>query len=165
MFSNGSAVRKYGAELYQVEPAFREQVDTCAEICALTWDWTCVASCTPTKPTPAAAVRLKQTASAQPALFVINIPGPTMDGLGRATSGHDRTQHREARSRLPGRCVSLEDALALVATRGRLMQPLLRGAMLAVPLSGLKYNPVWAEISLAAINSPTCAWFQVPTTP
>jgi acyl transferase domain-containing protein len=51
---------------------------------------------------------------------------------------------------------SLEDALALVAARGRMMQPLVGGAMLAVPLSETELQP-WlnGSVSLAAINGPS----------
>ncbi|MFL5699614.1 MAG: SDR family NAD(P)-dependent oxidoreductase, partial [Ktedonobacteraceae bacterium] len=49
--------------------------------------------------------------------------------------------------------LSLEDALALITTRGRLMQALPDGAMLAVPLPEEKINPILGSaLSLAAIN-------------
>ena len=51
---------------------------------------------------------------------------------------------------------SLEDALALVAARGRLMQQLPGGAMLAVPLPEQKIQPLLDDsLSLAAINAPS----------
>jgi acyl transferase domain-containing protein/acyl carrier protein len=51
---------------------------------------------------------------------------------------------------------SLADALALVATRGKLMQQLEPGAMLAVSLSAQEVEPLLnAELSLAASNAPS----------
>ena len=50
---------------------------------------------------------------------------------------------------------ALEDALALVAERGRLMQALPPGAMLAVPLPESEIAPLLGpELSLAAVNGP-----------
>ena len=50
---------------------------------------------------------------------------------------------------------ALEDALALVAERGRLMQALPAGAMLAVPLREAEIAPLLGpELSLAAVNGP-----------
>ena len=51
---------------------------------------------------------------------------------------------------------TLEDALALVAARGRLMQELPRGAMLAVPLPETRVERCLSaqELSLAAVNAP-----------
>ena len=51
---------------------------------------------------------------------------------------------------------SLEDALALVAARGRLMQGLPGGSMMAVSLSEEELAPFLNErLSLAAVNSPS----------
>ena len=51
---------------------------------------------------------------------------------------------------------SLEDALMLVAERGRLMQQMPRGDMLAVPLSEQEVQPyLGAQLSLAAVNGPS----------
>jgi acyl transferase domain-containing protein len=51
---------------------------------------------------------------------------------------------------------SLEDALSLVATRGRMMQEMAAGAMLAVPLSHAEVAPMLdSELSVAAVNAPS----------
>ena len=51
---------------------------------------------------------------------------------------------------------SLEDALALVAARGKMMQQLPRGAMLSIPLPEKTIEPLLGkELSLAALNGPS----------
>lgn len=54
--------------------------------------------------------------------------------------------------------LSLEDALVLVASRGRILQSAPRGAMLAVSLAEKDIHPyLSAQVSLAAVSSPmTC---------
>jgi len=58
----------------------------------------------------------------------------------------------------------LQDSLALVAERGRMIQSLPVGAMLAVPLSEVEVQP-WLskDVSLAAINAPASCVLSAPT--
>ena len=158
MFSGqGAQYVNMGSELYQVESTFREQVDTCAEILRphLGLDLRRVLYPNEAQAGEAAA-RLKQTASAQPALFVIEYSLARLwmawGVQPQAMVGHSIGEYVAAC--LAG-VLSLEDALALVAARGRLMQQLPRGAMLAVPLSEVEVQPcLGSDLSLAAINSP-----------
>jgi acyl transferase domain-containing protein len=157
MFSGqGAQYVNMGLELYQVESTFREQVDTCSEILAPHLGFDLRRVLYPDDPQAGdAAGRLKQTASAQPALFVIeySLARLWMDwGVQpQAMVGHSIGEYVAAC--LAG-VLSLEDALALVAARGQLMQQLPRGAMLAVPLSEGEVRPYLGRgLSLAAINS------------
>jgi acyl transferase domain-containing protein len=60
--------------------------------------------------------------------------------------------------------LSLEDALSLVAARGRLMQNLPRGSMLVVPLPEQKVESLIGErLSIAAINGPALCLVAGPT--
>ncbi len=86
-----------------------------------------------------AAEQLKQTRIAQPALFVIEYAlaqlwmswGISPDAM----IGHSIGEYVAAC--LAG-VISLEDALTLVAIRGRLMQQMPTGGMLSVPLPELR---------------------------
>ena len=58
---------------------------------------------------------------------------------------------------------SLEDALSLVATRGRLMDQMPAGAMLAAPLLGKEAQPFLTNgVCLAAVNGPGLCVFSGP---
>ena len=99
---------------------------------------------------------INQTALTQPALFVVEyaLAKLWMDwGIQPAALlGHSIGEYVAAC--LAG-VFSLEDALMLVSTRGRLIQALPTGAMLAVPLSEAEAKLYCSEkISLAVINSP-----------
>jgi acyl transferase domain-containing protein len=102
------------------------------------------------------AERLKQTSLTQPALFVIEYAASRLlRSWGIAPSamiGHSIGEYVAAH--LAG-VFTLDDALALVAERGRLMQSMPAGAMLAVQASEADVSP-WlsAEICLAAVNAP-----------
>jgi acyl transferase domain-containing protein len=139
-----------GRDLYATEPAFRSAFDACAGILASQLDLR-------------AALfeddddRLRQTALAQPALFAVEYSLARLwlewGVRPEAMLGHSLGEYVAAC--LAG-VFSLEDALALVAARGRLMQALPGGAMLAVPLSEEEVLPLLGDrLALAAVNAPS----------
>ena len=104
-----------------------------------------------------AAEQLKQTAVTQPALFVIEYAlaklwmawgvKPT------ATIGHSIGEYVAAT--LAG-VFSLEDALALVTARGKLMQQLPSGSMIAIALPEEDVRSFLSNsLSIAAVNAPS----------
>jgi acyl transferase domain-containing protein/acyl carrier protein len=153
----GSQYVNMGRGLYETERRFREVVDAAAETLArpLGLDLRRVLY-----PEPGgedgAGETLQETFLTQPALFVIEC------ALARlwmswgvqpaAMIGHSVGEYVAAH--LAG-VFTLEEALALVAERGRLMQSLPRGSMLAVPLSEEALLPfLVADVSLASVNAP-----------
>ena len=146
-----------GRELYETEPVFRAGVDRCCEILLPHLGLDLRELLYPAPGGEAAAAgRLEQTALAQPALFVIEhaLAGLWMSwGIRpQAMIGHSLGEYVAAA--LAG-VFRLEDALALVAERGRLMQELPAGAMLSVSLSEADLLPrLPAGVSLAAVNGP-----------
>jgi amino acid adenylation domain-containing protein len=147
----GSQHAGMGAELYAVEPVFREALDEACEILRpeLGMDLR--------EALYAGSGDLDETSLAQPALFAVE------HALARlwmswgvrpeALLGHSVGEYVAAC--LAG-VFSLEDALRLVAARGRLMQAQPPGAMLAVPLPEAEVVPLLegGPLSLAAINGP-----------
>ncbi|HQH74142.1 MAG TPA: type I polyketide synthase, partial [bacterium] len=152
----GSQYTGMAKDLYDAEPRFREHVDHCCEILQphLGFDLR-DALYPPAEATDSAAEQFTQTAVTQPALFAIEyaLAQIWMDWGIRpaAMMGHSIGEYVAA-------CLAgvfrLEDALALVALRGRLMQELPRGSMLAVRLSEKEIERYleWG-LSLAAVNS------------
>jgi iturin family lipopeptide synthetase A len=149
---------RMAAELYQHEPSFREQVDRCVQLLRphLGLDLRDVIY-PRAENVEEAAHQLQQTALTQPALFVIEYALARLwmqwGVQPRALIGHSIGEYVAA-------CVagvlSLEDALALVAARGRLMQQLPSGAMLMVLCPERDVQPLLgARLSLAAVNGPT----------
>lgn len=154
----GSQYVNMGRELYETESVFRKHIDKCCEILK---SHLSIDLCTILYPdeehSQAAAEQLQQTHITQPALFVIDYAlaqlwmawgiSPT------AMIGHSIGEYVAAC--LAG-VFSLEDALALVAARGQLMQQLPTGAMLSVSLSEEEIQP-WLneELTLAGINAPS----------
>ena len=105
----------------------------------------------------AAAARLEQTAVAQPALFVVEyaLARQWMEwGVQpQAMIGHSVGELVAA---CLAEVLTFEEALPLVAARGRLMQCLPPGAMTAVALPEEKVRPLLsAELSIAAVNAPS----------
>lgn len=145
--------------LYQNEKIFRQEVDSCAallkphlgldirEVIYPKGDKAEVDRC---------VARLMETEMTQPALFVIEYALAKVWmkwGIHpHAMIGHSIGEYVAAC--LAG-VLSLDEALALVALRGKLMQGLPRGGMLVVPLPEKEVLPLLnARISLAAVNSP-----------
>jgi amino acid adenylation domain-containing protein len=159
MFSGqGTQYVNMGLELYQTEAFFREDVDLCAEYLKAHLELDIRQVLYPSEDkTSEATLQLNQTAIAQPALFVIEYALANLwmewGVQPQAMIGHSIGEYVAAC--LSG-VFSLEEALALVAARGRLMQLLPSGAMLAVSLSDSEVQPLLSkELSLAAINAPS----------
>ncbi|YAF94018.1 MAG: SDR family oxidoreductase [Nodularia sp. CChRGM 3473] len=156
MFSGqGTQYVNMTRELYQTYPSFTRHIDRCCQILAphLGIDLRTVLYPNPDQ-TEVASAQLLQTAIAQPALFVIEYAlAQFYIELGVrpiAAIGHSIGEYVAAT--LAG-VFSLEDALAVVAARGQLMQQLPPGSMLAVPLSEFQVQPLLGTtLSLAAIN-------------
>ncbi len=153
-------------ELYEVEPVFRAAVDRCAEALKphLGLDLRAVLYPEPAAEADAAR-QLVQTALAQPALFVVEYALAQLwmawGVRPQAMLGHSIGEYVAAC--LAG-VLSLEDALALVAARGRLMQDLPPGSMLAVPLAAAEIEPeLGPDLALAAVNAPRLCVVSGPT--
>ncbi len=162
----GAQYVNMGMELYQVEPTFREQVHQCCELLKphLGFDLREVLFSSPER-LEEAAEKLRQTYITQPALFVIEyaLAKLWMEwGVCPETMiGHSIGEYVAAC--LAG-VLSLKDALALVAARGRLMQDLPEGAMLTVPLPEKEVLPLLGErLSLAAVNGTSLCVVSGPT--
>ncbi|SFO04772.1 Acyl transferase domain-containing protein [Variovorax sp. PDC80] len=144
-----------GRRLYESEPLFREVVDQCCGILQPLLGMDLRQSLFPAEADEAAAQdRLSQTAITQPALFVVEYAVARLwmhRGVQPALMlGHSVGEYVAA-------CIAgvfaLDDALALIAARGRLMQELPRGEMIAVAMPESELQP-WLsqDCSLAAVN-------------
>lgn len=146
-----------GRALYEREDGFRATVDRCCALLEphLRLDLRTLLFPSATEALEA-GVRLAQTAFTQPALFVIEYAlaqwwrqqGVEPDAL----LGHSVGEYVAAC--LAG-VFSLDEALAVVAARGRLLQSTAPGAMLAVGLSEAQLHArPYAGCDLAAVNAP-----------
>ncbi len=153
----GAQYADMGLELYREEPVFREEVDRCLEILAPHLGLDLKPYLYPSLVAAAPGGALSRTSTALPALFVTEIALAKLwmswGVRPQALIGHSLGEY--AAAYLAG-VMSLEDALALVALRGRLFETLLEGAMLSVPLPEEEVLPLLDErLSIAAINDVT----------
>ncbi len=153
----GAQYVNMGAGLYHSEPSFRRQVDHCAELLKGSLGFDIRSIIYPGNvEKDKASEKLTQTEITQPALFVVEY------SLARlwmewgiepsAMTGHSIGEFVAAC--LAG-VFSLEDCLKLVVERGRLMQQMPPGRMLAVFLPEQEVIPLLPDkVSLAAVNRP-----------
>jgi amino acid adenylation domain-containing protein len=141
-----------GRDLYDRVVVFRENIDRCADILRSLID----ADLRAVLYEDGDARKLMSTDVAQPALFAVEYAlAEVLRSCGivpAATIGHSVGEFVAAC--LAG-VFSLEDALALVAERGRLMRQLPTGAMLAVRAGEAELVPMLdGELGIAALNAP-----------
>jgi acyl transferase domain-containing protein len=154
----GSQYVNMASELYRHNPTVRELVTHCSDVLKPHLGFELLDVLYPPQgPTAETTHRLNQTFVTQPALFVVEyaLARWWMEcGIRpRAMIGHSIGEYVAAC--LAG-VFSLEDALALVAARGRLMQTMPGGSMLAVPLAEDQIRPLLNEVlAVAAINGPS----------
>ena len=159
MFSGqGSQYVNMGLDLYKEEPVFKEQIDYCSEILQQEIAVDLRQLLYPSEDNfEDAEKKLEQTIFTQPALFTIEFALAKLWmswGLRpQAFVGHSIGEYTAA-------CLAgvfkLEDALKIVAARGRLMQDMPPGAMLAVFLPEDDLFPFMnVDLSLSVINSPS----------
>lgn len=154
----GAQYVNMGRELYETERIFRERLDECAELLLphLGEDLRNVIY-PKDGVTKDAEHRLTQTVFTQPALFAVEyaLAGLWLSWGVRAEAmiGHSIGEYVAAC--LAG-VFTLEDALKLVAARGRLMQSLPAGAMMAVSLPESEVRPMLSlALSIAVVNTPS----------
>lgn len=159
MFSGqGAQYVNMGKGLYQKEPVFNENMDRCAKILTPLLRINPLELLYPDKEEDIEknAEQLRQTWLTQPVLFMLeySLAQLWMDWgiVPKAMIGHSIGEFSAA---CISGCIGLEDALTLVATRGRLMHQQEKGAMLSVGINESQIKKMLAgEISLAAVNSP-----------
>ncbi|PTL75143.1 type I polyketide synthase [Vitiosangium sp. GDMCC 1.1324] len=145
-----------GRALYESEPVFRKHLDACADALKPHLGKDLREVLYPAQGGEEAEALLRRTELAQPALFAVEYAlAKLWMSLGiepEAMIGHSLGEYVAA-------CLTgvfpLEDALRLVAVRGRLMQSLPAGAMLSVHLTEAELTPLLPPgASLGAINGP-----------
>ena len=152
----GSQYIRMAEGLYQQESIFREQLELCAKILLPLIGLDLRDILYPSaSDIDEMAAKLQETAIAQPAIFAIEYALAQLWmawGIKpKAMIGHSLGEYVAA-------CIagvfSLEDALRLVAIRGKLMQALPKGKMLAITLPESEIMPLLNEdLSVAAINA------------
>ncbi len=162
----GSQYVDMGRELYESEPGFREEMDRCFHILTPIMGYDIKEILYPLKEAARNAKEREEqgvhpspdingTEVTQPVLFVFEyVLAKLLMKWGikpYAMIGHSIGEYTAAC--LAG-VFSLENALKLVALRGKLMQQMPAGAMLSVPLPEAELESMLShELSLAAVNS------------
>lgn len=151
----GSQHTGMAAEIYEHEPVFREAFDRCAELALplLGEDLRAVVYPAP-EDREAAEDRLRQTAIAQPALFAVEY---ALAQLWMSWGIYPARMLGHSLGEFVAACLAdvftLPDAISLVVERGRVMQTLRPGGMLAIPLGEREARTLVGDrLSIASVN-------------
>ncbi len=144
-------------DLYVGEPEFRLHFDRCVDVCRPVTGEDLASLVYPAVSSPEAAKQLMNTRFAQPAIFAIEYSLAKLWmswGIQpEAMIGHSVGEFVAA---VMAGVMTLEDALPLVALRGKLMQDLHRGSMLSVRLPEGELRPLLGDdVAIAAVNGPS----------
>jgi acyl transferase domain-containing protein len=161
----GAQAAYMASEIYRAEPRFRDEVDRCSEVLRplLGLDLRTLIYPEPERSAEAAEA-LRRTSYTQPALFTIeyalarqwNEWGVTPSAM----LGHSIGEWVAA---CLAEVVPIDEALELVALRGRLMEEMAPGAMLAVALpESAAAEWIQAGLAMAAVNAPTACVLSGP---
>src|SRR5262249_45726886 len=146
-----------GEELFRTEPFFRRTLEQCDEVLRPRLGQSLVSLLYPEDRGPAAQARLDETGTTQPALFALQYALARLWMKGGVTPdfvmGHSVGEYVAA-------CVAgvftLEEGLALIAERARLMQSLPTGGVMASVSTDVEtVEGILArapDVSIAAIN-------------
>ncbi|MDP0490528.1 MAG: amino acid adenylation domain-containing protein [Verrucomicrobiota bacterium JB023] len=162
----GSQTVGMGKDLYASEPYFRAELDRCAKLLephlgedirdTLFPEALSATSGSGGQSPEDAAHRIKQTVMAQPAIFIHSycVARLLMHWGLKPTALVGHSVGELVAATLSG-VISLEDALRILAHRGRLMQAVEPGGMLSVRLSESELTPLIPDrLDLAAVNGP-----------
>lgn len=154
----GTQYANMALELYQAEPTFRKHIDNCSKLLEPHLGIDLRELLYPVNENAEeAAKRLGRTKYTQPALFAVEyaLAQLLMEWGARPSAmiGHSIGEYVAAC--LAG-VFTLEEALELVAARGRMIEELAAGAMISVPLPEQDVNVLLGkDLSLAAVNGPS----------
>ena len=142
--------------LYKSEPAYRETFNECAAFLLDKEGIDLASAVYPAERSDQAEAALRSTELAQPALFAVEYAAACLwlswGVKPSALAGHSIGEYTAA---CLASVFSLEEALHLVAARGRLMATAPPGSMLAVSTDVDRLRPFLADgVGLAAVNGP-----------
>jgi len=156
-----------GRALYEDEPVFREALDECAELLRPHLELDLRTVMHPTNGDAAAsAAALRETRFTQPALFAIEYAlAKLWESWGVKPSAMIGHSVGEFVCAVLAGVMTLEDALVLVAARGRLMQALPDGSMLSVrePAATVRERLKDTDLAIASDNGPSLCVVAGPT--